>query len=130
MSIYFLGYKPGKYQCLLPNCNQYTSSYDAEQSHIYLSNSTALNRTRDLNMPQCEIKPTIDWKNKHMENCNKIGLDVTAEYIICDVQHFDIVYDSFTMNSTIVTEFKLFCNNEYKVKHVISYLIFFKVCKV
>ena len=121
MYTYISGYKPENYQCLLPNCNGNTSSYIAEQNYVYLHNATTLNRNPDVNVNRCHIKPTTDWANKQVENCNKIEFDRTGEYIICDPQSFDIVYDNFTMNSTIVTEFKLFCNEEYKVIHVILY---------
>ena len=98
-----------------------------EQNSVYLHNSTT--RNLDVNVNQCHIKPTTDWINKQIENCNKNEFDRIGEYIICDPQTFDIVYDDFTVNSTIVTEFKLFCNEEYKVIHVLIYLQNLKLFK-
>ena len=53
--------------------------------------------------------------NHVIGKCTVDDYDINGEPITCDAQRFEIIYDKFSMNSTIVTEFNLFCNEEYKV---------------
>ena len=39
----------------------------------------------------------------------------------CDAQILDIVHEEFAMESTIVTEFNLFCNEDYKVCFCVTF---------
>ena len=41
---------------------------------------------------------------------------MTGEPVVCDAQEMSIIFEKLPMKSTIVTEFNLFCNEEYKVK--------------
>ena len=110
-----LGYKPENYRCLLPKCDNYNSSYHGEQNYIDVGELSTISRDVDINVNQCQIRQPSDWSDQDIKNCGSNTFDTIGQYIICDPQHFDVEYSNFTMSTTIVTEFKLFCNEEYKV---------------
>ena len=52
--------------------------------------------------------------------CTINDFDMTGNPVICDAQQKSIIFEDFPMKSTIVTEFNLFCNEEYKAKYCIN----------
>ena len=53
--------------------------------------------------------------------CSLSHFDLSSTPNQCNAQILDIVYEEFVMETTIVTEFNLFCNEDYKVYFCIPF---------
>ena len=74
-----------------------------------------MNSTKD-NLNFCKRRPLNSSMVHERGKCTVNDFDLNGDPVSCDVQKMSVVFDDFPMKSTIVTEFNLFCNGEYKVK--------------
>ena len=54
--------------------------------------------------------------NPELDECSAADFNLTGGLVECNAQLSKVIYDEFAMDTTTVTEFNLFCNEEYKVK--------------
>ena len=50
--------------------------------------------------------------------CSQSNFNLDASPIKCDVTKSNVIHAEFAMKSSIVTEFGLFCDEEYKVTNI------------
>ena len=69
----------------------------------------------------CRVRPLKSSMEHELGKCTINDFDMTGNPVICDAQQKSIIFEDFPMKSTIVTEFNLFCNEEYKAKFYLKH---------
>ena len=64
----------------------------------------------------CMARPLNTSMIHVLGECTINDFNMTGDPVVCDAQEMSIIFEELPMKSTIVTEFNLFCNEEYKVK--------------
>ena len=78
-------------------------------------NRTIFIREPGGNLDFCRTRPLDSSITHTISKCTINDFNMTGDPIACNARLTNLVYDKFCMKSTIVTEFNLFCNEEYKV---------------
>ena len=68
----------------------------------------------------CKTRPLNSSMLHERGKCTINDFDMTGDPVLCDAQETIVIFDELPMKSTIVTEFNLFCNEEYKAKHYLK----------
>ena len=76
------------------------------------------------NLNFCAARPLNSSMPHEVGKCSLNDFDLGGDPILCDAKETNVVFDEMPMKSTIVTEFNLFCNEEYKAKFYLKH-----VCK-
>ena len=68
----------------------------------------------------CNMYPydPLSVKDTKSLECSQSNFNLDAPPIKCDVTKSNVIHAEFAMKSSIVTEFGLFCDDEYKVINV------------
>ena len=124
LSYYFstttiVGFKPENYRCEIPECDGanpkfkfYVEQFVPESSiqGIFVQESNG-----EVNY--CKTYPLLSSlaTNHEFRKCTLSHFNISADPIDCNAKITKVIYDEFPMDTTIVTDFNLFCNEEYKV---------------
>ena len=113
------GFKPEKYRCEIPECDGENPKFEfnnpkgipePSKQSIFVTDSTgALN--------YCKRYPLYSSfaKNHNIKGCALSYFNFTGNPVECNAKLSNVVYEDFSMNTSIVTDFNLFCNEDYKV---------------
>ena len=107
-----------KYRCSIPQCDGRDSSFNINKHNTTDSDSqTIFVRDSSGSLNFCKAYP-INISTLHEEGrCTLSDFDMTGDPVDCNAQLTNIIFDELPMESTVVTEFNLFCNEEYKAKY-------------
>ena len=116
----FLGFKPEKYRCMIPECENENSTFNfGIEDNITESNIKSIfvsEENGEINYCKTyPYNPTSD-NEKRSAKCYLSNFNFTATPIECNAKNSKFIHAEFAMESSIVTEFNLFCNEEYKVR--------------
>ena len=81
-----------------------------------------MNSTKQ-NLNSCKRRPLNSSIVHERGKCTVNDFDLVGDPVSCDAQEMNVVFDDFPMKSTIVTEFNLFCNEEYKVRFLLKPIV-------
>lgn len=118
MVVHLIGFKPAKYRCSISECDNDDSPFKIENSHPTTevgSNIFVRDSSGAVNL--CETRPLNTTLIHHPGKCTINSFNMTGDPVVCNAKHTHVIFDELPMKSTIVTEFNLFCNEEYKVRY-------------
>ena len=96
----FAGLQPPKYRCEIPQCDSDNASV-LEYGDIFTKNSDgSTNYCQTLSIVPNSTKDRCIFDDNGVRDCT---------------HDQDIIFEPFEMSNTIVTEFKLYCDEEFKV---------------
>ena len=112
----FSGLKPLRYRCFIPECDDQSAIVRISRvSSVPAKNKTIFMRGAEGDLDFCRTRPLDSSITHTVAKCTTNDFNMTGDPIECNAQLTNLVYDKFCMKSTVVTEFNLFCNEEYKV---------------
>ena len=127
--ILILGLKPAKYRCSIPECDEPSSSFDISSKNTGTLEPRAIfmnGLAGELDF--CKVRPLNSSMIHVPGKCTIDDFDMTGDPVLCDARKMNVIYEGFAMKSTIVTEFNLFCNEEYKARYsMIPYVKYTKL---
>lgn len=123
-----LGFKPEKYRCEIPECDGGTNpefKFYIEQFIPESSNQSIFVHEANGEINYCKTYPLLpsSRNNNELGKCTLSNFNLSSDPVECDAKISKVIYDEFPMDTTIVTDFNLFCNEEYKV-HIYEKLNF------
>ena len=120
---FFIGFKPVRYRCVIAECDDPSSPFALDQSHELSSEHKSIfvadSKTETLNF--CKRRPLNSTMMHVRGKCTIHDFDLTGDPVLCDATETNVLFDDMPMMSTIVTEFNLFCNEEYKAKFYLKH---------
>ena len=95
---------------MLPEC-------DVKNSDFLVLNESIFQHDQNGEVDYCKTYPLKTSFEKDIvgQNCTISHFNFSATPKQCNAQISNVVYGKFVMETTIVTEFNLFCNEDYKV---------------
>ena len=115
----FVGFKPEKYRCEIPECDGANAEFKfyIEQFVPESTNHSIFVRDARGGVNYCKTYPILpsSAKDREVGNCTLSDFNLSADPIECNARISKVIYDEFPMDTSIVTDFNLFCNEEYKV---------------
>ena len=115
-----IGFKPVKYRCSIAQCDESDASFQIKGSPVVSESPTIFMNGSAGALDFCRARPLKSSMIHELGKCTINDFDMTGDPVVCDAQQKSIIFEDLPMNSTIVTEFNLFCNEEYKAKYCIN----------
>ena len=114
-----VGFKPEKYRCEIPECDGVNPEFKfyIEQFVPESSNQSIFVHGANGEVNYCKTYPLLSSSTKDHEfgKCTLSHFNLSGDPIECNAKISKVIFDEFPMDTTIVTDFNLFCNEEYKV---------------
>ena len=103
---------------MIPECDEKNSDFLVLDESIFFHNQNG-------EVDYCKSYPRkTSFKVDDVgNNCTISHFNFSATPKECNAKIFNVVYDKFVMETTIVTEFNLFCNEDYKVIVMVLYFM-------
>ena len=123
--VIFLGFRPAIYRCVISECNEPGSSFtfwmhnDTSSLHQNIFPMDLTTGARDY----CRAFPLNSSMLHQRGKCTLNDFDLAGDPVSCDARKTNVIFIELPMESTVVTEFNLFCNEDYKVDINVNYFI-------
>ena len=113
------GFKPEKYRCEIPECDGIDPEFEFYDGIFFMESTDKSIFVQDGNgvNDYCKMYPLQKPFNKDDKGgkCTLSSFNLSGTPIECNAEVSKVIHEQFLMETSIVTDFNLFCNEEYKV---------------